>query len=195
MTCRVLGLWDWGWARCRRMKSIILCSPSPGTEASEMMISNYDKLQKCQRYGLSERRAGWLTYTCPSRIFIQLFPNPIPQTFRQFIHKRSTRSNRVWIPSFLSFELFTQIFPHRFPLFDRVLSILFFLFSFLSSSESSRSLLIHFRSRCDSINRHHQQFTRSNHWNDSIGVGENFFHHFVFVLWCWLCNRWRSMIR
>lgn len=45
MTCRVLGSCS-GQDLCERINSIILCSPSPGTVASEMMILSYNPLVK-----------------------------------------------------------------------------------------------------------------------------------------------------
>lgn len=75
-----------------------------------------------------------------------------------------------------------------FPLLNSILSLLLFSLSFLSTPKPTTTLLIHLCSRSDSINGHHEKFSRSDHRDYSIGVEKDFVHHFFFGFRGGLCE-------
>ncbi|TEB35330.1 hypothetical protein FA13DRAFT_1334093 [Coprinellus micaceus] len=144
MTCLVLGSYP-GLVRCRRMKSIILCSPSPGTEESEMMTC-ICVLQV--RESLANKN---ITHIPPSRVLIHLLHNPKSQRRREQVHEGGARGDGVGIPGLLVLVLVSDFLAHRFPHANGLLPGLFLFLGFLCGAEATGPLLVHLCSGCHTI--------------------------------------------
>lgn len=88
------------------MKSIILCSPSPGTEASEMMTCICTDLSR--ENAVSEMS----THPVPAGIGVDFKGYPVAQRSSQKIHEGRSWRNRVGVPGWDSFVEVFHLLPH-----------------------------------------------------------------------------------
>lgn len=127
---------------------MILCSPSPGTVASEMIILSC-KVSARSKNLYSEPNLF------PSRIGVELVCNPVAERGGKNIHEGCSGGNDIAIPGLLN-DMFFDILLSLVPVLLRKHLPEFFLLliSFprlLSGAESTRALLVHLGAGCDTI--------------------------------------------
>ncbi len=88
------------------MKSIILCSPSPGTEASEMMTCI------CTNISRENVVSEMIAHTVPAGVGIDFEGYPVAQRSSQKIHEGRARRDCVRVPGRDSFVEVFQLLPH-----------------------------------------------------------------------------------
>lgn len=122
---------------------MILCSPSPGTVASEMMtficeLSVFSSVITLQR-----------AHLFPSRIGVNLVGTPISQGGCEDIHEWRPWGNHIMIPCLLLYHSLSVLMYDASVLglkhFQEFFFIVVFLLSFLCGSEAPRALLVHLR--------------------------------------------------
>jgi hypothetical protein len=106
------------------------------------------------------------------------------------MHKLGTRSNHVFIELVLC--LLQWLISELDFLLPLVVNLLFsseLFLNFKCGTESSTSLLVHFGSWCNTINRHIDEFLRPRYSNDLVYVLEYIVEHLCIKCWLWATRR------
>ena len=119
----------------------------------------------------------------PSGVGVEFVLYPVAQTGCKNVHERCTWGDGVGIPRLLRLLFALSLYGRAFGLHHFVIlrDRFVLLCGFTGRAETARSLLVHLRTRRNTVYGDHEQFTRAHHVDYALGVLEDCDHHFLLV--------------